>query len=207
MTHYTVAIIVPPDALRRVEPFVHSQMTPYDETITVPPYVCYTIAKPEEDLAESINRFRLIIERAEPRYDLNHCRQMIAKLQATTPVQHYKEYVEDFDRLDSRGRPISTSNPCGKWDWYVIGGRWDGWIHDRETDGESLADNMASTEHTLKLDKTTHAIITPDGVWHERGRMGWWAMLLTEAEDWDDRVRSILSQFPGHQVVIVDAHV
>lgn len=37
--------------------------------------------------------------------------------------------------------------------------------------------------------------------------MGWWAMLVTENENWDEQARAIFAAHPGHRVVIVDAHI
>jgi hypothetical protein len=52
-----------------------------------------------------------------------------------------------------------------------------------------------------------HALITPDGAWHEHGQIGWWAVLITENEEWDAEARTILARYPGHRVVTVDAHI
>ena len=72
---------------------------------------------------------------------------------------------------------------------------------------ESVEDNIATTEHAIERGVIPHAIITPDGQWHERGQMGWWAILITENEDWDAQAKEILSGYPGHQLLILDAHI
>jgi hypothetical protein len=108
-------------------------------------------------------------------------------------------------------------NPNARWDWYRIGGRWDGWITDNRQSSdngfnfgklhESLENNIATTETALDKNRIPHAIITPDGEWHERGVMGWFAVISNERPDWEDRARELLRQFPGHSIVILDAHI
>ena len=66
---------------------------------------------------------------------------------------------------------------------------------------------MAMTEQALERNVIPHAIVTPDGEWHEHGRMGWWGILLTENEHWEYEAREILARYPGHNVVILDAHI
>ena len=124
-----------------------------------------------------------------------------------TPEQKYQDHLRFHDLFNDKGEPISTYNPNSKWDWYVIGGRWDGWINNRDTRAEAVFDNSATTEATIARDKLPHAIITPDRQWHEHGRLGWWGTLLTEEENWNAEARAILARHPGHDVVIVDAHI
>lgn len=206
MTHFTVGIILAP-GVNDAEGFIAQVMEPYFEHADAEPYVCYTLEQAAADIASTSNRLELIISRNEPHYDLAKCRQQIDELRAMTPQQQYQERLRYHEQFNERGEPVSTYNPDSKWDWYVVGGRWDGWINDLDTSRESLADNTALTEEAIARDKIPHAIITPDGQWHERGQMGWWAMLLTENENWDEAARALLASYPGHRVVIVDAHI
>lgn len=206
MTHYTLAIIIPP-GITDVHGFIEEQMRPYDEAIEVAPYVCYSVEQAARDIADELHRLKLIVQRQEPMYDLDKCRKSIEQLLRTTPQERYQERLTHFDRFNRKGEPLSTYNPASKWDWYVIGGRWDGWINDRKCSSECQSDNSASTEEVIARKKIPHAILTPDGLWHERGRMGWWAILATENEDWDAEAIQLFAQFPAHRVVIVDAHI
>lgn len=133
--------------------------------------------------------------------------KLVEKLRVTTPEEKYREYVEYHEHFDEDGDPISTYNPDSKWDWYVIGGRWDGWINDRETSSEAVSDNIATTEAVLERNRIPHAIITPDGQWHEQGQMGWFGIMLTENDDYQSEARLLLGQFPGHHIITLDAHI
>lgn len=58
----------------------------------------------------------------------------------------------------------------------------------------------------------TYAVVTPDGEWHEAGKMGWWGMSSDTAEDkeaWDlgyrDKFLKDLS--PDTLITVVDCHI
>lgn len=207
MTHFTVGVIVPSAELANIESFIAKQMEPFDENTEVDPYVSYSLEEAQADLARDIARFERIIQRQDPTYDLEKCREHLARLRITTPDEKYREYIEYHKHFDEDGEPLSTYNPDSKWDWYVIGGRWDGWINDHKTHRESISDNIATTESVLERSRFPHAIITPDGEWHEAGQMGWWGIMLSENEDYQSEVRLLLAQFPNHHIVILDAHI
>jgi hypothetical protein len=216
MTHFTVGIIVPPYE-HQVKSYIAEQMEPYCEHTEVEPYVSYSLEEAAGDLQRDIERLEQILRHQDPDYNLDKCRNLLAKLRRATPDEKYSEYVRFHEDFDDQGRPISAYNPDSKWDWYRVGGRWDGWITDNEQSSqggfnfgaqhETLENNTATTEQALARDKIPHALMTPDGNWHERGRMGWWANLLTENDNWDSDAKAILARYPGHRVVIVDAHI
>lgn len=59
---------------------------------------------------------------------------------------------------------------------------------------------------------TTRAVVTPDGVWHEKGEMGWFGMSSEtpeESKDWDDHYyeRFIKTADPEWILTIVDCHI
>lgn len=131
------------------------------------------------------------------------------------------------------GKVKSTYNPKSKWDWYVIGGRWAGTIRGVEatlpddenpfTTGDHasaerktaqrnsvLANSLPVSEMATPIDedKIPFAILTPDGEWHERGRMGWFGMVSGDKEDnWTEEAREILSKHKACLAVAVDVHI
>ena len=59
---------------------------------------------------------------------------------------------------------------------------------------------------------STFAVITPDGAWHSRGKMGWWGCSSEtpeEAREWEDSYqrRFLDSADPEWYVTIVDCHI
>ena len=207
MTHFTVGIIVPSHEFSKLQAFIAEQMAPYDESLEVDPYVCYSLEQAQEDLTRDITRFERIIQRKDASYNLEKCQEHLEKLRVTTPDEKYCENVEYHEHFNSKGEPTSTYNPDSKWDWYVIGGRWDGWINDRDISNNSVSHNIATTEAALERNRIPHAIITPDGEWHEQGQMGWFGIMLTENDAYQSEARLLLGQFPGHHIIILDAHI
>ena len=217
MTHFAVGIIVPADEMPNIESFIECQMEPYDENTEAKPHVCYSVEQAAAEIDRSIRRLEQVIQRGDLAYDLDKCSTAIEELRRTTPEQKYQQYVASHEDFNDEGEPISTYNTESKWDWYRIGGRWDGWItgNEQTSDGgfnfgpghETVENNVATTEQALKRAIIPHAIITPDGEWHERGQMGWFAILITENDDWEAQAREILLSYAAHHLVILDAHI
>ena len=125
MTHFTVAIIIPPH-IDDIESYIARQMAPYDENSKVEPYVCHSPEKAATELSDTIHRLEMIIARQEEFYDIERCSQHLAELRSTNPEEFYRNGLRFYETFNDRGEPLATCNPDGKWDWYVIGGRWDG---------------------------------------------------------------------------------
>ena len=59
---------------------------------------------------------------------------------------------------------------------------------------------------------STYAVVTPDGVWHGKGKMGWWAMsseTAEEARDWEEHYKErFIDAFDEDMLLtIVDCHI
>lgn len=68
----------------------------------------------------------------------------------------------------------------------------------------------------IREDFRPYAVVTPDGQWHEKGRMGWWAVEIpdesgAEPKDentWDHEWSGLVGKYaPDHIAVLVDCHV
>lgn len=160
---------------------------------------------------------------------------------------------EDGSGCGGTGSYVSTYNPNSKWDWYVIGGRWQGDLdpdYDRIKDesnysvceycngtgdrpdlsppewkekchgcnvchgtGKSLNFTLvAHDEGNIKpvseiLDYVPFAMVTPDGRWHEKGNMGWWAIVTDEEENWPNIAKRILQEHQSCIAVLCDLHI
>lgn len=130
----------------------------------------------------------------------------------------------DLGCEDCHGTGIvsSTYNPKSKWDWYDFGGRWDGVVcGNARTDGDAgfnfaqkyrrLPGNITTIDNVLAdlKNRRPYAIVTPDGEWHERGKMGWFGLSSNEQpmEQWLEQVRAIFEKYRSHMVVGVDCHI
>ena len=99
------------------------------------------------------------------------------------------------------GSILSTYNPKSKWDWYLIGGRWN----------NSISGNEAKmSEIPIEKIETPYAFVTPDGEWVERGKMGWFGIGSNEMDDdeWDAKFKEYLKTL-GKDIILtqVDCHI
>lgn len=106
MSHYTVGVIIPKEFKEEeLRGAVEKALEPFDENLEVEEYVAYTKEQLEDIYRDYLKR----MEENEKE-----------------PMSH-REYTENYTSagLDSEGNALSVYNPDSKWDWYVIGGRWD----------------------------------------------------------------------------------
>lgn len=127
----------------------------------------------------------------------------------------------DCDECNGTGITTSTYNPDSKWDWWRIGGRWDGALLELTEidDGqggfnfspifETLKRNSDVVKNVAARDFKPFAILTPEGEWVERAKMGWWAVTWDEvgAETWEQRVKDIYAAYPDYLAVLLDCHI
>ncbi len=136
----------------------------------------------------------------------------------------------ECDECHGSGTVKSTRNPLSKWDWWVIGGRWAGWVRgigDNMPEDVNMFENAegsarAKRERQAIKNNARHvsefpspipdelipwAIVTPDGEWHEKGSMGWFGMSSGDKPEWKDGARAILAQHPTALAVAVDLHI
>lgn len=119
MSHYTVAVISKKGNYEKA-------LAPFSEHIEVAPYIYQT-------KAEIIKELRNDYIKAKKRADEGHSSwfdhlNIVYDFSADdeTLFQAYKKrYQEDGTLFDENDNQLSTYNPQSKWDWYVVGGRWD----------------------------------------------------------------------------------
>jgi hypothetical protein len=182
-----------------IEELVAKALQPFDEDLQVPPYKLHLSAST-----------------------------------LTAMAQHYKCSETDHAALiekmpDWLGYPggqdhlgifaLQSHNPNGRWDWYEIGGRYNGRIRGSQSPKpfQNFPDLEANTLTTSRLlrsrgfaDRLPFAVVTPHSQWVERSSFvttssGWYVQEEPIAK-WTERVRTILTTFADHRVVCVDAH-
>jgi len=265
MSHYTVAVFT-----KSKEQSIDELLAPYDENILVAPYVKKNKAQliqGEKDELKDVFLDSYSEWKNDPKgYELKNRKwgyidflKSIPERMEWTDEQLYQEAIRFYDKKDltPEGDLISTYNPKSKWDWWVIGGRWNGLLIPKvkknpkkpqscnaayvtDIDFEAMKQrDEAKIEPYEEAMKTSHlkesymrerfptedeyikrstafstyAAITPDGVWHAKGEMGWWGMSSeTSAEDraWDlgYQERFIKSALENNwYMTIVDCHI
>ena len=148
--HYTVAVITNDGD----EGTIEDLLAPYDEGIEVAPYIDQTKQEIIDNKRKQIESLKRDMESyANGTYDTeNYCTywlgddgnfvpywKEILELDGKPDEELYKHcrYEGDEDNYDENGNELSTYNPKSKWDWYTIGGRWDGYFNLKETNDNS----------------------------------------------------------------------
>jgi hypothetical protein len=134
--------------------------------------------------------------------------------------------------LDDKGdvwKVINRTNPNRKWDWYLLGGRWQGFFKLKEgAKGKvgkagifadeleaGYADQAYKDDIDFEIMKSegkgyvTFAVIK-DGQWFERGSMGWWGHVSdeTDKDEWESKFSAMLDEIPGDTLLSVfDCHI
>jgi hypothetical protein len=113
--------------------------------------------------------------------------------EVSTLMEPYNEDGEWF-----RGR--TGDRPESKWDWWKIGGRYSGRLNGK---------NVAPVSELPEDFEYTLAVLTPDGQWHEWGRLGWWGTMSEEKSEseWEEQFKELLREHPDSVAVLVDYHV
>jgi hypothetical protein len=214
VSHYTVTVVLAETPrthpggnldMAHIEEMVSAALEPFDENIEVEPYKSYTDPVPENwrsmptrELGWPYSSLR----EEDPEVDLGDPAAVAALANA-------KWGDDEKYFVDEKGLyQMSNYNPQSKWDWWVIGGRWDGFY--TKTDGFKA--NVARKGDIVTEDERvqTYAVLA-EGVWKAPGRMGWFGM-STEGETEQDAFSKWFDQFwtglnDDAFVAVVDVHI
>jgi hypothetical protein len=157
----------------------------------------------------------VIIDKRIPKEDRNYTLNLLLG------AYDENEEVAPYEMVKDGKKEMCTYNPDSKWDWWVIGGRWDGIIsksgkqRESKDGGFNFGDEHHDMEKNICLVKELpakslpFAIVTPDGEWHEKGEMGWWGLTNNEKEDntWEKELHKILKKYADDYIIGVDCHI
>lgn len=230
MSHFFVVVMVP-KGTTAFEESVGALLAPYDENTRVPEYERECSCKGSTAMLDarlSANEIHNL-DKIRSDFHAKYGDEGSDALWKVT-VKPYKDAYEqalsthplkDAFRLDCEckgtGIDKTTYNPKSKWDWWVIGGRWDAAITGGESKAKSVYDdeahtiepNVTSVERLLgwKDDEMPFAIVTPDGEWHQKGDMGWWGMVSNESDAWPAQARELFTKYSDCLGVGCDLHI
>lgn len=163
----------------------------YYEGLEVEAYIVYTKEEAIDEIKRTHARnYEHAIE-ALQQSDLNselieHYQNIIDKGLFISYEDAWKKAKDWGYEIDEDENLLSTYNPDSKWDWYSIGGRWDGFLHYKDTDPGFEETNEACI-HELDMDylleNTPFCFVTEDGEWVEKGEMGWWCSVSNEKSE------------------------
>ena len=142
MSHYTVLAIIRKGSKQSLE----SLLAPYDENERVEPYVAKTKAQLIAEEAREIEKHRrshaaalklsrdeyfAVAEKEDLYGNYNAMKGRLpygyGSIDLTDEEALFKRVKKVYGReINEDGDLISTYNPDSKWDWYEVGGRWEG---------------------------------------------------------------------------------
>jgi hypothetical protein len=120
---------------------------------------------------------------------------------------HESEYEESM--LDPEGSITTTYNPNTLWDWYVVGGRWDGCFADGNNiiDAADLAYWLRNTEEEGYLPR---ALVDHENNLIRKGKEGWFGFTEDTIDDatWRAKTLDALdSADAGATAYFIDCHI
>ena len=117
-------------------------------------------------------------------------------LQEYPEGEHYRITYNEDDTVDE---VFEITNPHAKWDWYSVGGRWNGLLG---------GTNTRTLKEAMDIDFVTFAVLFPGGIWAARGDMGWWGTVSGEVAQWDSSFKKLLGSIrPDFYGTVVDCHI
>lgn len=200
--HFYLLCVVPKGEVPYRE-FLARQMAPFDESLEVEPYqeACWCVGREAvleaRDRAEAAvgpsplfdSEGQKTLDELKKWYDTQFNEWHNKSLQTRDKyfLEHPKKDAPDSTCSECKGTGTyeSTRNPNGKWDWYRVGGRYDGVVSGQMADDdekgfnfgvvhESLGQNLVPLTALLALEdlqeRLGYALLGPDGTWLDRNR-------------------------------------
>jgi len=106
------------------------------------------------------------------------------------------------------GKAKTTINPKGKWDWWVIGGRWHGlWSGKNIEKVEVLLSDLEKADLLSNLpESVTFYYVTPYDEWIGRWEEDKYKVIPKDETQWGKEVKELLTRYKDHIAVLIDIH-
>ena len=201
-----------------------SNIDPFAEDLQVEEYVVHTkeeaiqiaIMDHNENYEQAIKH---INDDSLSEYMHNYYTKITARGPSLTNEQAWEIVKEWGYKIDKNDNLVSSYNPDSKWDWYCIGGRWDGYLYLKETDSEGnrIEVNHAymdeiDWDYMFEQNRCPFCYVTEEGDWIERGDMGWWGCVSNEKDSniWESEFKNYIKSLDPEDnllVTVVDFHI
>jgi hypothetical protein len=189
MTHYVVLVIVPHDIFIKghiaVKQYINDIMHQYSENIEVNPYIIYT----HEEIK---NKYES--ERENGNKD---------------SLKEYIRLMSDNEKnLDENGNIMSTNNPNSLYDWFEIGGRWDGYFTSNNNKNYIKINKYSELIKKGELKFCNH-FVDEKGNLHKKRDYGWWGSFteIIDDKDYIKNIESVLGRNQDNYLYVIDCHI
>lgn len=204
--HYVMLALVPQSvSAGAVAGFLDDLMAPFDENQEVP--VQLVPAEPWMD--RLLRDFGLSVDPGHPDY----LREYVAahNKRASTAYTMAENPTEFLTLVDGALHTWTKWNPQGKWDWWVVGGRWTGVLNEAAVP-DDIHTNSLPVPDILAKGWLPHTILTPAGQWAEHqfsfsvSTSGAFQGEYEADETWRERATRILENHRDCIGIVVDYH-
>lgn len=233
MSHYSVAVFHRPDQE------IEDLLAPYDENRRVKPYVRFTRQQAIDWVRENYTGYadksdQECYDVLAGDYEPDENGDLLSTYNPDSKWDWYTEggrwsgmlkvHGKDGDEEcdEARVGDIDFSPDQEEYDYCLK--FWDVAVEHKEEDPDGRYRTFYKEEYFKKRygdretyarrqsEFSTFAVVTPNGVWHEKGEMGWFGCSTDsdeEAADWDDhyKERFIDTADPDWILTIVDCHI
>ena len=235
MSHFTV-LVIGNEPEKQLEPFNEQIVMPRYVSKTKE----QIISEAKKDIEDYTKSSYYTEFNADPVKYREECKNEahIKYLEETFPAklswtdeEIYNHEIEMYEpeEITPDGGVYSTYNPNSKWDWHQLGGRWAGqilvkegvdyqqanfsWGWDDKDKNEVLKERR--TDQALKkdianLDDLVMFALLKDGVWYEKGEMGWFAIVTNGKDEnqWAEEFKKLINELPDDTLLSVyDCHI
>ena len=199
-----------------------SDLEQYSENLEVEAYIEQTKEEAINDVQRNQRKRYLEAVKALQTPNLNSqsmefYQKIVDQGPSISKEEAWKEVLSWGYELDEDENLLSTYNPNSKWDWYCVGGRWNGFLvlKERKEDGSIIEVNEAyfdeiDWDYMKEWNRIPFCFVNEDGEWYEKGEMGWFAITINEMEE--DTWRATFEEYINTVeddclVTVVDFHI
>lgn len=248
MSHFMITVALPSEveaSEAALQKSLEEALAPFEEELETPRYVEYTKAELIAKGRKRIEDYRtgLYAEYlADPAgylekysHNAHHCRYISEEFPEKLTWNDDQVYADQLtwyepEDIGAEGEVYSDRNPNAQWDWYSVGGRWQGkWRFKSKPDYEYLQSHVSwgvnKDEHELATDcgrvddiaaetiDSAWGYLNLDGKWIEKGKMGWFGFSDADESDeaeakWKKAYLDWIVSLPKDTwIVNVDCHI
>lgn len=234
MTHATVYIIAKKEAIPDL-------LAPYDEELDVHKFISRqdTIANFKKLTSDAIKDGQRTLAKATAEVEVakttsplnpdkikrvtgwrDYLASVIEKNKVLLALSDDQIYTTEYGiRGYDEGKPkeitpegyICHYNYDAKYDYYSLYKEGHQGFLFKKGSAEGQVSIQKISDLDLTKTKKVYSIVTPDGVWHSEGTLGWFGSSFNEDSDWDKSFKKILSEtikkYPDLPIFSADYHI